>query len=278
MKIVLYWAKQDLHNPIFAFAKCLNEFFHLRIQFEPCSFTYSAAGTLPLLRIESYLIDSHDIIDVLSKITGIDSDLSPENQIKNKLISDLCIYRIHPNTLHSISSFSIYSKLSMSPAERLKKILKNPVQACLSALGIKESDKIYLKLFQEANECNHLLSEILAEQKFFCEKFEGDSEPKSSDFIVFSYLKEAIEYLPPHFHITESLRKYKNLNSFIEYMGKITPSSKVTEINLSLFDEYLLKKSIKFSESNLNVKTSENRRKIVSMVSLSILGYMLMNN
>lgn len=278
MKIVLYYSKQDLHNPVYTFVKCLNEFYQLQIQFEPCSLAYSAAGPLPLLKIESYLIGSHDIIDVLSNITGIDSELSSDNLIKNKLISDLCVYRIHPNTLCSLSSFSIYSKLNMSSAERFKNMLRHPVRTCLSVLGVRDNDKNYLRLFEEADGCNKVLSEILAEQKVFCENFEGDFEPKSSDFVVFCYLKEALECLPPHFHITESLRKYKNLSEFIENMGKLPASSRLGGVNLTLFDQYLQEKSIKFSESSIIKENSEDRRKIVSMISLSILGYMLINN
>lgn len=277
MKITLYYVKGEF-NPVFLFTKCLSEYLGLEVTLEACKFSWSAAGSLPVLQVGNFFIATFDIIPVLSKISGIDLGLSDLGQVENKLISDLCLYKIHPNTQRAASYLSIYSSLALSTSNTIKRFLKNPLKSCLSALGINEGAKNYMKLFEEAEKNHQMLSEILDGANFFCDKFEDESRVRSSDLIVYCYLKEEIECLSKEFHVTESLNKIENLRGFLERIDSLIAPKQIMNTDVHFDMDLLEEKAIKFLYSNKSLDASEGRRKVVSIVSLTIFGYMLLNN
>ena len=277
MKITLFYVKGEF-NPVYLFAKCLREYLGLEIELKPCKFSWSAAGSLPLLQIGNYFIGTLDIIPVLSTLSGIDSDLSSPGQLQNKLITDLCLYKIHPNTQRASSCLSIYSKLSLSTSDAIKRFWKSPLKSVFSLLAAKGDSKEYMRLFEEAEENHRMLSEILDMGNFFCDKFGGESRVRSSDFIVYCYLKEEFEELGKEFHVTESLSKIGNLKRFLERIEDLVGEREGLRTDLRVDKELLEERAVRFGKCGKGLEACDERRKVVSVVSLGVLGYMLLNN
>lgn len=202
---------------------------------EPSGYWWNGAGDLPVLRYGEYVFHESKIIPFLQATFDLDFDLSAQERSHSVLLSELCVSALHPCTLQAMQSLPPMD-LPFWPLlliERLKQ--RYHTRWFLT-------NQHYLVSSQEAQRkvqvTHQQLSECLGTKDFF---FTGEgTRPHSADLVVYAYLKEEVENLPPeHAHI-KSLKGFANLLAFLHRMEKLATSIQPRLLDFSYVQSFVI--------------------------------------
>lgn len=286
MEIALYKFKEK-YNPIAYLCEIWCKLYGIDLQIVYSSFSWSSAGTLPVLRVNQYVYTTENIIPILKTLLNIDEDLKEELLPTYSMIEEICTSRLHSSTLYKIwvpsevSKYFAYYQTGYvgRVVNSLKHIfIKKNILNYLAYHGVTSD----LQAFIAAESSHKILSQVLGNHRYFSTQHSGVQRPHSVDLIVYVYLFEELSNLVGSTHIEDSFANYPNLQNFVKNIEY--------DINQQQFQNFV---SLNYDQNHLKLRAfklggkietvdKENdlstRRNFVAACSIVLFGFLLSNN